>query len=405
VNVVWSLPVRGETLSSSRGDVVRPRSLIAALRDDGHRVTVVEDSEVAAARVRVAAYRRVVRRLLPRVAATAARDLVRVAHGRDHGRRVAAAVRRVRADLIIETQVHFAGSGVLASRRSGVPLVLDDCSPWEEEVALGSPLPGLARRVFRSQARAAVAMTASTAQIRHRLVEGGAAPGRTHVVPNGVDLEAYAAGNRNAVRRRMGWEGRVVAAFVGSFQPWHRTDLLLEALRNVGDDRLHVVLVGDGPGREPALSRAAALGLADRVTSPGPLSPSELARLLTGCDLGVLPASNEYGQPMKLLDYAAASLAIVAADVPPVRDMIEADVTGRLVPPGDATRLAAVLLELAGAPRERDRLGAAARRRLAAHATWRSRARLLLQAACPVPADLERRGRRAPMLAIKEMAQ
>lgn len=381
MNVVWSLPVRGESLSSTRGDLVRARSLIEALREKGHRVTVIEDGGSPAARKRVTAYRDMVRPWLPGPVATIPRDLGRVAHGRAHGRRVAAAAREEGAELIIETQVHFAGSGALASRLSGIPLLLDDCSPSTEEHALGATIPGLARHVFRTQARVAAALTASSVQIRDRIVDEGAPGDRVHIVPNGVELDAYRGADRTSARRELGLGDDVVICFVGSFQPWHRTELLLDAVRLMPEAGIRLLLIGDGPGRAPLLDRADALGLRDRILSPGTLSGSEMIAALVASDIGALPASNDYGQPMKLLDYAAAALPIVAADVPPVRDMIEPGVTGLLIPPGDPAALAAALTALARAPSGRSRLGRAGRTRLAACATWEACAGLLLRAA------------------------
>lgn len=381
VNVVWSLPVRGESPDSSRGDLVRARSLIEAMREEGHRVVVVADQEAPAARTRVASYRRLVRPFFPVPIAGAVRDLGRVAHGWAHGRRVAAVARREGADLIVETQVHFAGSGSLASRLSGVPLVLDDCSPWTEERKLGAGLPRLARRVLQAQARRAVALTAPTRQIRDRLVEGGAPPARVHVVPNGVDVRRFVEADRVRARRHFGFSDEVVVAFVGSFQPWHRAELLLEALERTSGVRLHLLLVGAGPGLDRVRTRVEELGLGDRVTVPGPLHGAELAAALVASDIGALPASNEYGQPMKLLDYAAAGLAIVAVDVPPVREMVRVGVTGLLVPEEDPDALASALGTLAGFPVVRARLGKAARELLAIPASWREGAHALLRSA------------------------
>jgi glycosyltransferase involved in cell wall biosynthesis/capsular polysaccharide biosynthesis protein len=381
VKIVWSLPVRGESLSSTRGDLVRARALIEALREEGHRVVVVEDGSASSARVRVTAYRRIVRPLLPARVATVFRDALRVAHGWAHGRRVAQVAIGEGADLIVETQVHFAGSAVGASRLSGVPFVLDDCSPWTEEKALGAGLPVLARKVFQKQARAAVGLVVPSVQIRDRLMAEGAPPQRIHVVPNGVHSHAFETVDRTAARQRWGFDEEVVVAFVGSFQPWHRVELLLEVVHRRPETPLHLLLIGEGPGRDGLAARAETLGISGRVTLPGPLSGPDLATALVASDIGALPSSNDYGQPMKLLDYAAAGLSIVAADVPPVRDMVEPGATGVIVPREDLQALAEALATLAETPQERARLGGAARSRLAAPASWRCRARMMLEGA------------------------
>jgi glycosyltransferase involved in cell wall biosynthesis len=99
----------------------------------------------------------------------------------------------------------------------------------------------------------------------------------------------------------------------------------------------------------------------------------------------VLPASNNYGHPMKLLDYAAARLAIIAPDLPPVREVIRHGETGLLFRPGDVTDLAAGIHRLAGEPQLRARLAAAAWLQVTETGSWRLRARALVES--PIARD------------------
>lgn len=382
MKLVWSLPVRGAAAAPTRGDLVRARALVAALRADGHEVVVVEGDASAGARAGVTTYRSVVRRLLPRFPALVLRDAGRVLHGLLHGRRLAAAAKRERADAIVETQVHLAGSGALAARLTGLPLVLDDGSPSMEERILGSALPGLAHRVLLHQVRAARALTVSSTRIRDLLVDEGVPTETMHVVPNGVDLSLHGSSDRDEGRRVLGLPNdRTVAAFVGSFQPWHSVDLLVEALRHLEWPSVHLLLIGEGPGRSPVLRKLADYGLGSRVTAPGALRGPALAQALAAADIGVLPGSNDYGQPMKLLDYAAAGLAMAAPDLAPVREVVEPERTALLFAPGDAGSLARALAHLEADPDLRSRLGGRARQEVAAPAAWSSRARTLLSLA------------------------
>lgn len=377
MKITWSIPVRGERLDSGRGDLVRAAHLIEALRAEGHEVVVVEDAARPTTRAKVAVYRTGIRRLLPQRVALAVRDGARVLHARGHAGRVAAAAKAQGADVIVETQVHFAAAGARAARAVGVPLVLDDCSPLTEPAVLGAGLPSLARRVFRVQADRAAVLVASSPRIAVRLASDGVPVAKLRVVSNGVDADAYRRTDRAAVRARLRLADRVVVGFVGSFQPWHRVDLLVEALARLSPrPPLHLLLIGDGVGRRHALELARRSGLAERVTAPGAVSPEAVPELLAACDIGVLPATNGYGHPMKLMEYAAAGLATVAPDVPPARDVVDPEVTGLLFPPGDVAALGASIARLAVDLRLRRGLGTAARRR-AGGASWRKRAQML----------------------------
>ena len=378
LRVTWSLPVAAEHIHGTRGDLVRAGRLVQALRDDGHEVRVVESAARPGAEAAVAAYRRVVRRALPRRPALMLRDVGRWLDALSHGRRVAAAAREQGAELIVETQVHFAGSGAEAARLTGLPLLLDDCSPLSEAVFLGTGLPPRARRVWRRQVEAARWLAVSSEVLRERMVAEGVPPQKLRVVPNGVDVAAYDRVDRAAARRRLDAEKSCLLGFVGSFQPWHGVELLVHALASLVSERpVHLLLVGDGPERPRVLAAADRLGLTPNVRALGAVPPAEVPELVAACDIGVLPASNDYGHPMKLVEYAAAGLPSVAPDIAPVREVVRHGVTGLLFPPGDGRALSQALARLVADAALRQRLGRRAREEVAG-ADWPSRARDLV---------------------------
>jgi len=381
MKITWSLPVYGERLDSSRGDLVRARCLIEALRGDGHEVRVVEDAARPGSRLAVTTYRDVVRRIVPTRAAVALRDVGRWLHSRGHGRRVAAQARQQGADLIIETQVHFSASGALAARLTGLPLILDDCSPPSEEIVLGAGLPGLAHRIFQAQIQNASKLVVPSQALRKWLIEEGAPSEKLAVVPNGTALAPYSMLDRERVRRRLGVDGQCVFGFLGSFQPWHRVEFLIQAVASlVGHLPVHVLLIGDGSGRPAALTAVRRLRLDRVVTWIGSIPYSQVQELVSAFDVGVLPGSNDYCHPMKLVDYAAAGLPCVAPDLPSVREVVRDGVTGLLFPPDDVNELAAALTRLATKEDLRMQMGESARQRFAQGASWKDRARTLVSA-------------------------
>jgi glycosyltransferase involved in cell wall biosynthesis len=388
VTIVWSLPVRGERLTSIRGDLVRARSLIDALRADGHQVIVVEDAAQVGMQAAVFTYRSVIRSLLSRRIALVLRDLGRAAHGWLHGLRLAVTAWRTRADFIIETQVAYAVSGALAAWLTGIPLIVDDCSPAAEESAFGTGLPRLARAVLSVQARWARSVVAVSPTLGDMLAEEGIPREKLVCVPNGVSVRAFETAVGESWRSDYGLQERCVVGFVGSFQPWHRVELLIEAVAALPKDlRIHVVLGGEGRGLESVLSAAASRGLTT-VTAVGAVPPDAVPSLLAACDVGVLPHTNAYGDPMKLREYAAAGIPSVAPDLDPVREVVEDNVTGLLFRLGDAQALAEALRRLAADPVLRSRLGQEARRRAFESGSWTDRSRALLAAA---------RGSRSPV--------
>jgi glycosyltransferase involved in cell wall biosynthesis len=365
VRITWSLPVRSGAHNPGRGDEVRAHSLIKALRADGHYVSLVEGAPP------LNGTSRLLHRALPSVQSWT------------HARRVAAAAKQQRADLIIETQVHCDDSGARAARIAGVPLVLDDCSPTDDEWLLGSGLQRLARRTLRRQAAAATVVFVSSGDFAERLARDGVPKEKIRVVPDGIDAKAHvsARAGRARARQRMGAREACIAAFVGTFQPWHDTELLVRAVAGMaGGSGLRVLLAGDGPTLQPTLRLAEALGVLHRFTSLGFIPATEVPRVLAASDIGVLTGTNPSGRSMKLLDYAAAGLPTVAVDLPSVRAWVEPGRNGLLFSPGDSGALARALERLLRDPGLRRALGDLARERVHEVHDWTSRARALLAA-------------------------
>jgi glycosyltransferase involved in cell wall biosynthesis len=159
------------------------------------------------------------------------------------------------------------------------------------------------------------------------------APGaRMTVVGNVVDTSAFSP---PATRRPPGEAASLlnVAALAEKKGHVH----LLEALTRLPGARL--TIVGDGELRGDLERTAAELGVADRVAFTGEQPKEEVARLMRGADLFVLPSLAE-NLPVVLIEAMASGLPSVATRVGGVPEMLD-ERTGVLVEPGDAEALAA----------------------------------------------------------------
>ncbi len=81
------------------------------------------------------------------------------------------------------------------------------------------------------------------------------------------------------------------------------------------------------------------------MTFTGLLAPAEVPPLLARATVLALPnpasaLSTRFTSPLKLFEYMAAGRAIVASDLPAVREVLDDGVTALLVAPGDARALA-----------------------------------------------------------------
>jgi glycosyltransferase involved in cell wall biosynthesis len=137
--------------------------------------------------------------------------------------------------------------------------------------------------------------------------------------------------------------------------------VLLEAL--VGLDAT-LDVVGGGPLEAELRERAAALGVAERVTFHGALGHDEVERLYAQADVFCLPSFAE-GLPVVLLEAMAHGIPVVATRITGVPEAVTDGVEGLLVSPARPDELAAALVRIAADPDLAARMGEAGARRIA----------------------------------------
>ncbi|BDA65253.1 glycosyltransferase family 4 protein [Actinomyces capricornis] len=288
------------------------------------------------------------------------------------------------ADLVYERYSLFSAalSGIV--EELGIPGVLEVNSPLIEEQREHRSLAdeSLARRVLRAQVSSAtsvVCVSDPVAQwVRSVVVDGeegpagdGAvapAPQHVHTVPNGVSVRRIQPQPEAAD----GPDG-VVVTFVGTLKPWHGVADLLEAA-SASQGGWSLRILGDGPQMDALRARAAELGVA--VDFRGAIPPQDMPAHLAGSAIGVAPypdlggEEQQYFSPLKVLEYLAAGLPVVASAVGQVPLLLEG--VGVLVPPSDPVSLARELDALAAEPQRRADLGRRGRRRAEERHSWSS---------------------------------
>ncbi len=120
---------------------------------------------------------------------------------------------------------------------------------------------------------------------------------------------------------------------------------LFKAVRDLNREDVDLILLGDGPERENLKALAASLGIGDRVHLKGFVSDEIKYQTLSNCDLFTLVSLHE-GFGVVYLEAMYCGLPVIAADEGGQTDLLKDGETGRLVPIGDAGRLAQSLRDL-----------------------------------------------------------
>jgi len=218
-----------------------------------------------------------------------------------------------------------------------------------------------------------VAITDSVAEEYRKL---GVTAAHIRAIPNGVDLDRFRQPvDRGAIRARHGIEeDTFLFTAVGRNHPKKGYGDLLTAMRGLIDQgQSGFVVALAGKDTEALASKAAALGLGDRVRLLGPMGqpmlgdglklPGEdLVDLYRAADGFVFPSHVEtFG--IALVEAMAAGLPIITTDGPGCRNIIEDGRWGEMVPAGNPEALCTAMQKLMTEPDLRQKRTAQAHER------------------------------------------
>lgn len=225
----------------------------------------------------------------------------------------------------------------IVSHRTGVPLVYHVHSPVSRDTShrWRNRMNALIER--RCQAWVSGVITVSHS-LKEQLCRQGMAERWVFVVHNGVPCRPAPPSRHRAKEWRIGT--------IALFRPRKGLELLMEAIADVRAQGLPVRLHAVGRFETPAYERQVTehcvrLGLTDAVTWIDFTRDvdCELAQM----DLFVLPSLYGEGLPMVVLEAMAAGVPVLATRVEGIPEAIADGENGLLVPPGDASALAAAI--------------------------------------------------------------
>ncbi|MFZ2456938.1 MAG: glycosyltransferase family 4 protein [Candidatus Altiarchaeia archaeon] len=191
--------------------------------------------------------------------------------------------------------------------------------------------------------------------LRHKLID----PAKIVVIKNGIDVDAFRAGARNAgiIIEELNIEGFTVLCSVGRLHPQKDFSTLLKALKiiNEKEGRFVLLIAGDGPLRGSLESEAESLCVSSKVRFLG--FREDVAGLMAASDIIVL-SSNWEAFGLVCVEAGAVKKPVIASDIEGVREAVQSGITGYLFRKNDSIDLAEKIFLLAS-PEKRASLGLA----------------------------------------------
>jgi glycosyltransferase involved in cell wall biosynthesis len=276
------------------------------------------------------------------------------------------ALGRTRPDVVVVSgwSTFAAQAAIGWCRARGIPYVLvvesHDEGPrsgWRRGIK-GAVVP----RIVGNAAGALVTGTLA----RRSMIARGAPPERVRVFANTIDVESFReeavelAPRRDELRAELGaGPDDVVVLSVARLAPEKGLDVLVHAVAEARDQRLVLVLAGEGPEREELEDLAGVLGA--RVVFAGDREWHRIVETYVAADVFALLSERE---PWAVVvnEAAACGLPLVLSDrVGAAHDLLRDGENGFLVSAGDVGAAAEALRRLAGDALLRREMGARSR--------------------------------------------
>jgi len=182
--------------------------------------------------------------------------------------------------------------------------------------------------------------------VKKSLVQLGIDEKKIYIAHDGADLSAF----ERVKRDRSVWQAfgiapeKSVVLYTGHFYEWKGADTLAKAAKLLTPDA-HVVLMG---GVDAEFEKFQKEYAAQNVSILPHQPQAKIAEFLKSADVLVLPNSAKaeisrlHASPLKLFEYMASGVPIVASDVPSVREILSAD-SAFFFTPDDEASLAQVV--------------------------------------------------------------
>ncbi len=202
-------------------------------------------------------------------------------------------------------------------------------------------------------------VTAVSEFLRRETIERFGITRPVATIPNFVDPERFTPARKKELREQFGLRCGPVLMHISNFRRVKNVRDVVKVFARVAEKtKACLVLVGDGPEREPAAILAEEYGISDRVYFMG--DQKEVEAILPAADVFLLPSSQEsFG--LVALEAMSCGVPVIGCRAGGLPELVVHGETGFLLDVGDVEGMAAAALEILGAEPMRQRMAKAAR--------------------------------------------
>ncbi len=209
--------------------------------------------------------------------------------------------------------------------------------------------------------------------LKELMVNWGVNPDKIHVIPNAVDTTLFSPRSPSVrLVENYKLEGKTVVGFIGSLTGYEGLEQLVLAVDELIDERLDIMLMIVGDGREKAnLER---LAKSKNIIFTGRVPFEEVEEYYTLFDICPFPRNDfeicRYVPPLKILEAMAMKKAVIVSDVAPLLEIVEDGINGLVCKADNIESLKASIVQLHEDVSLRKSLGTKARKWVESNRSW-----------------------------------
>lgn len=301
--------------------------------------------------------------------------------------RVRSALKKAQPDFIYERYSSYDFAGVMAAKHSKIPIIVEVNVTYAGRFGARFPIiyRGLLKRAESYVLCNADGIVVVSEALKECVLDVRENAATTIVTPNAINLAEIKRidhqGLRIQKRAQLGLDDKIVIGFVGSLRKWHGIDFFADAMAAIvaQSPDAYFLIVGSGEYEATLREKIRDAELEKFVNLVGPLPHDQVYSYVAAMDIGVMPDSNEFGSPMKILEYQAMECVAVGPDLGPIREIIRDGETGRIFKRRDASEFTSVLVSLCHDAQGRRAMGKRGRDYVLAERTWTRNAEDVLE--------------------------
>ena len=189
-------------------------------------------------------------------------------------------------------------------------------------------------------------------QVRTQYLSHLLDPRKAHVIPHGVDTEAFRPRTKSS-------RDRPLLVAVGRLNHEKGFDVAIRALAHI--PHADLVVVGDGEERGALERLAVQTGVDQRVRFTGRVSDEEVQARVADADVFLFPTRRNEAMGYVLLEAMSCGIPVVASRIGAIPEIVTSGENGILVPVDDVDTLARLVTNLLSDDAERARIAENAR--------------------------------------------